>query len=121
MSPPECDDARNSLVGFDNDRTILKVYGGKTIKQYGVRALNCQRDNKLIKPIFHIVESKRCILLGLTTLRRMGLFQKHTRVFIESIDIYQIQQDNLARCITDGDMSDNDNNANEQNSVSDAE
>ena len=50
----------------------------------------------------------------------MGLFQKHPRVFIGHIDIYQIQQNNLARCVTGGGMSNN-NNANEQSSVSDAE
>ena len=49
----------------------------------------------------------------------MGLFQKHPRVFIEHIDIHQIQQNSLARCVTGGGMSDN--NANEQGSVSDAE
>ena len=107
------------LVGFGNDRTTLKAYGGKTIKQYGVRALNCQWDNKLIRPIFHTVEAKGTILLGLPTLRRMGLFQKHPMVFIEHIDIHQIQQNNLARCVTDGGMSDN--NATGQSSVSDAE
>ena len=119
VNPSEFDEAGNSLVGFSNDRTSLKAYGGKTIQQYGVRALNCQWDNKLIKPIFHIVEAKGPILLGLPTLRRMGLFQKHPRVFIEHIDIHQIQQNNLARCVTGGDMSNN--NANEQSSVSDAE
>ena len=49
----------------------------------------------------------------------MGLFQKHPRFFIESMDIHQIQEDNLARCVTSCGMSNN--NANEQNSVSDAE
>ena len=97
VNPSEFDEAGNSLVGFSNDRTTLKAYGGKTIKQYGVRALNCQWDNKLIRPIFHTVEAKGPILLGLPTLRRMGLFQKHPRVFIEHIDIHQIQQNNLAR------------------------
>ena len=47
----------------------------------------------------------------------MGLFHKHPIVFIENIGIHQIQQNNLARCEAGGDMSDNDNNANEQNSV----
>ena len=92
-----------------------------TIQQYGVRALNCQLDTTLIKPIFLIVEAKGPILLGLTTLRRMGLFQKHSKVFIESIDMHQIQKDNLAWCVARGDMSDNDNNGNEMNSVSDTE
>ena len=119
VNPSEFDEAGNSLVGFSNDKTTLKVYGGKTIQQYGVRALNCQWDNKLIKPIFHIVEAKGPILLRLPTLKRMGLFQKHPRVFIEHIDIHQIQQNNLARCVTGGGMSDN--NANEQSSVSNTE
>ena len=113
------DEAGNSLVGFSNDKTTLKSYDGKTIQQYGVRALNYQWDNKLITPIFHIVEAQGPILLGLPTLRRMGLFQKHPRVFIEHIDIHQIQQNNLARCVTGRGMSDN--NANEQGCVSDAE
>ena len=113
--PSEFDEAGNSLIGFSNDKTTLKAYDGKTIQQYGVRAMNGQWDNKLIKPIFHIVEAKGPILLGLPTFRRMGLFQKHPKVFIEHIDIHQIRQkDNLARCITDGGMSDN--NANEQGS-----
>ena len=62
VNPSEFDEAGNSLVGFSNDKTILKAYGGKTIQQYGVRALNCQWDNKLIKPVFHIVEAKGPIL-----------------------------------------------------------
>ena len=39
VNPSEFDEAGNSLVGFSNDRTTLKAYGGKTIQQYGVRAL----------------------------------------------------------------------------------
>ena len=84
VNPLEFEEAGNSLVGFHNDRTTLKAYGGKTIQQFSVRDLNCQWDNKLIKPIFHIVEAKGPILLTLTTLRKMGLFQKHPRVFIEN-------------------------------------
>ena len=58
VNPSEFDDAGNSLVEFSNDRTTLKAYGATTIQQYGVRALNCQWDNKSIKQIFHIVEAK---------------------------------------------------------------
>ena len=50
----------------------------------------------------------------------MGLFHKYPRVFIESMDIHQMQKDNLARCIIGGGMSNN-NNANVQKSVWDAE
>ena len=119
VNPSEFEEAENSLAGFSNDKTTVKVYGGKKIQQYGVRIINCQWDNKYIKPIFHILEAKAPILLGLTTLRKMGLFQKHPRVFIESMDIHPIQKDNLARCITGCGMSNN--NGNEQKSVSDAE
>ena len=97
VNPSKFDEAGNSLAGFSNDKTTLKAYGGKTIQQYGVRVINCQWDNKYIKPIFHIVEAKGPILLGLTTLRKMGLFQKHPSVFRESMDIHLIQKDNLAR------------------------
>ena len=115
VNPSEFDEAGNSLVGFSNDKTTLKSYGGKTIQQYAVKALNCQWDNKLIKPIFHIVEAKGAILLGLPTLRRMGLFQKQARIFTEHIDIHQIQQNNLARYVAGNGMSDNNNNNNNNN------
>ena len=68
VNPSVFDEAGNSLVGFSNDKTTLKAYGGKTIQQYGVRALNCQWDNKLIKPIFQIVEAKGLILGNCATL-----------------------------------------------------
>ena len=119
VNPSEFDVAGNSLVGFSNDKTTLRAYGGKTIQQYGVRVINCQWDNRYIKPIFHIVEAKGPILLGLTALREMGLFQKHPRVFIENMYIHPVQKDNLTRCETGGGMSNN--NANEQKSASDAE
>ena len=120
VNPSKFHGAGNSLAGFSNNKTTLKAYGGKTIQQYGIRVINCQWDNKFIKPIFHIIEAKGPILLGLTTLRKMGLFHKHPRVFIESMDIHPMQKDNLARCITGCGMSNN-NNANVQKSVSDAE
>ena len=104
VNPSEFDEAGNSLVGFSNEKTTLKVYGGKTIQQYGFRVINCQWDNKFIKSIFHIVEAKGPILLGLTTLRKIGLFQKHPRIFIECMDIHQTQKDNLARCVTSDGM-----------------
>ena len=46
------------------------------------------------------------------------MFWKHPKVFIENTDTHQIQQINLARCVAGGDVSDNDNNINDQNSVS---
>ena len=64
----------NSLAAYSHDRTTLKVYCERTIKQYGVRIMNCHWNNLFIKPIFHIVEAKGPILLGLTTLRKIGIF-----------------------------------------------
>ena len=52
-----------------------------------VRVINCQWDKLFIKPIFHIVEANGPILLALTTLRKIGIFQKHPRVFIHPIQI----------------------------------
>ena len=46
VNPSQFDEAGNSHVGFSNDRTTLKAYGGKTIQQYGLRVLNCKWDNK---------------------------------------------------------------------------
>ena len=88
VNPSQFDEAGNSIAGFSNDKTTLKAYGGKTISSMVLRVINCQWNNKCIRPIFHTVEAKGPILLGLTTLRKMGLFQEHPMVFIEHIDIH---------------------------------
>ena len=87
----EFDKSGNSFAGYSHDRTTLKAYGWRTIKQYGVKVISCQWDNLFIKPIFHIVEAKGPILLGLTTLRKMETCQRHPKVFIEEIDIHPVQ------------------------------
>ena len=68
----EFDDAGNSLVGFSNDRTTVKLYGGKTIQQYGVRALNCQWDNKLIKPNISYCRSQGIHIARITNIEKNG-------------------------------------------------
>ena len=40
--------------------------------------------------LFHIVHAEGPTLLGLKTLRHMGIFSKHPRVYIETIDFYSI-------------------------------
>ena len=40
--------------------------------------------------LFHIVDAEGPTLLGLQTLRHMGLFSKHPRVYIETIDLHSM-------------------------------
>ena len=47
--------------------------------------------------LFHIVENQGPILLGLNTMRKFGLFTKHPRISIETVDLFASTQ-NLARC-----------------------
>ena len=47
--------------------------------------------------LFHIVETQGSILLGLNTMRKFGLFTKHPRISIETVDLFTSTQ-NLARC-----------------------
>ena len=37
--------------------------------------------------LFHIIDAEGPTLLGLKTLRHMGIFSKHLRVYIETIDL----------------------------------
>ena len=98
VNPSDFDESGYSLARYSHDRTTLMAYSGRTIKKYGVRVINCHWDNFFIKPIFHTVEAKGPILLALTTLRKMGIFQRHPRVFIEEIDIHPVHLKKLTRC-----------------------
>ena len=98
VNPSEFHESGNYLAGYSHERTALKAYGGRTIKQYSVRIINCHWENLFIKPIFHIVEAKRPILLGLNTLRKMGICQKHPRFFTEETDVHPVQIKNQASC-----------------------
>ena len=99
INPSEFDSSGNSIVGFQDDQTTLKGYGGVLIKQYGVRVINSVWDKKLMKMVFHIVDAEGPVLLSLSTMRCMGLFTKHPAVYIETIDIHSVQY--LARCAKD--------------------
>ena len=86
---PDMFDAKGkALEKFNGDWTTLTAYGGGIIKQFGVRMLKCYWNNKKWVILFHIVDAEGPILLGLKTLRQMGIFSKHPRVFIETIDIH---------------------------------
>ena len=47
--------------------------------------------------LFHIVETQGPILLGFNTMRKLGLFTKHPRISMETVDLFPSTQ-NLARC-----------------------
>ena len=49
--------------------------------------------------LFHIVETQGPILLGLNAMRKFGLFTKHPRICIETVDLFPSTQ-NQARCET---------------------
>ena len=57
--------------------TILKGYTGTTIKQHGVRGINCFWDGKPFRLLFHIVDIEGHNLLGLPTMIKMGFFTDH--------------------------------------------
>ena len=44
VNASEFDGEGNCVPGFNNDMTILKGYTGTTIKQHGVRGINCFWD-----------------------------------------------------------------------------
>ena len=46
--------------------------------------------------LFHIVEAQGSILLGLNAMRKFGLFTKHPRISLETVDLFLSTQ-NLAR------------------------
>ena len=64
---------------------LLTGFGGGIIKQLGVRIIWNKQKWKLV---FHIVDAQGPILLGLKTLRHIGIFTKHPRVYIETIGIH---------------------------------
>ena len=96
LNPSEFDKNGNSISGFNRDMTRLSGYGIRPIQQHGVRLINFTFSKKYFKTRFHIVDVKGHVLLGLTLLRKMGMFHKHRLMIIETIDIYQ-EQRNLAR------------------------
>ena len=96
LNPSEFDKDGNSISGFNRDMTRLSVYGNRPIQQHGVRLINFIFNKKYLKTRFHIVDVEGHILLGLTVLRKMGLFHKHRLMIIETIDIHQ-ELRNLAK------------------------
>ena len=73
---------------FDKDWTNLVAYGGSIIKQIGVKPIACKWGKKNFVTNFHIVDAENHpVLLGLGTLRYLGLFVEHRLVFIDAVKI----------------------------------
>ena len=80
------------IVGYGQDRTILKRYNGNPIQQYGIRIISRKMNNQYWKFIFHIGEAQGSKLLELNILRKMGIFIKHPRVTMDTTDIHPESQ-----------------------------
>ena len=99
VNPSEFTKDNKPIEGFGQDRTTLRGYSGNIIKQYGTRLIKAFWNNKYWVILFHIVETQEPILLGLNAMRKFGLFTKHPRISIETVDLFPSTQ-YLARCET---------------------
>ena len=97
INPSEFDKDNKPKGGFGQDRTTLRGYSGNVIQQYGTRLIKAFWNNQYWGMLFHIIETQGPILLGLNTMRKFGLFTKHPRISIETVDLFASAQ-NLARC-----------------------
>ena len=97
INPSELDKYNKPKGKFGQDRTTLRGYSGNAIKQYGTRLIKAFWNNQYWAILFYIVETQGPILLGLNAMRKFGLFTKHPRISIETVDLFASKQ-NLARC-----------------------
>ena len=84
-----------ALKKIDADWTTLTACGCSKIRKFGVRIIKCFWNNPKCRFLFHIVDTTGPILLGLKTLRHMGLFVKLPIMYIETIDIHTMIQHRL--------------------------
>ena len=97
INPSQFDKDNKPIGGFGQQRTTLRGYSGNIIKQYGTRLIKAFWNNKYWGILFHNVETQGPILLGLNAMRKFGLFTKHPRISIKTVDLFASKQ-NLARC-----------------------
>ena len=97
INPSEFDKDNKPIGGFGQDRTTLRGQSGNVIKQYGTRLIKAFWNNKYWRILFYIVQTQGPILLGLNAMKKFGLFTKHPRISIETVDLFASKQ-NLARC-----------------------
>ena len=70
LNPSEFDKDGNSISG-------LSAYGNRLIQQHGVKLIKFIFNKKNFKTRFHSVDIEGHAFLGLTLLRKKGLFHKH--------------------------------------------
>ena len=92
INPSEFTKDNKPIGGFGQDRTTLRGYSGNIIKQYGTRLIKAFWNNKYWVILFHIVETQGPILLGLNAMQKFGLFTKHPRVSMETVDHFPSSQ-----------------------------
>ena len=90
LCPAMFDANGNALDKFSKEWTTLRACGGGIIKQFWTRMIKSKWIYQKWVFLFHIVDAKGPTLLGLKTLRHMGIFSKHPRVYIETIDLHSI-------------------------------
>ena len=78
---------RNALNTFSKEWTTLRAYEGGIIKQFGTQMIKYNWNYQKWVFLFHIVDAEGPTLLSLKTLRHMGIFIKHSTVYIETIDL----------------------------------
>ena len=84
------DASGNALDKFSKEWTTLKAYRGGIIKQLGTRMIKYKWNYQKWMFLVHIVDAEGPTLLGLKTLRHMGIFSKCPRVCIETIDLHSV-------------------------------
>ena len=92
INPSEFTKDNKPIRGFGQDWTTLRGYSGNIIKQYGTKLIKAFWNNKYWLILFHIVETQGPILLGLNVMRKFGLFTKHPRISIETVDLFQVHK-----------------------------
>ena len=87
------------LDKFDKDWTNLVAYGGSIIKQISVKPVACKWGKKNFATNFHIVDAENHpVLLGLSTLRYLGLFVEHALVFAVKIrPVHMVKRSGIQR------------------------
>ena len=90
LFPAMFDTNGNAFDKFSKEWTTLRAYGGDIIKQVGTRMITCKWNYQKWVFLFHIVDAEGLTLLGLKTLRHVGIFSKHPIIYIETIDLHSM-------------------------------
>ena len=84
------------LKKLDADWTTLTAYGGSEIRQFRGKNNQMLLEQPEVEISLSHFNARGPIVLGLKTLRHMGIFVKNLMVYIETIDIHPVIQHRLA-------------------------